>query len=821
MPVRAELSPEQIEKLPPSASHPVQFEKEIRPLLESRCLQCHARGKAKGGFSLENREKLLQGGDSGPALVPGQSARSYLIELVSGLNPDIVMPSKGKRLTGEQVGLLRAWIDQGALWGEQTTFKRPSPKNLVFDADVIAWLAGSSASANPIDREVREYFDRTNFTPPPVVSDRVFARRVYLDAIGLLPTPQQMEHFVNDTRPNKRAKLVEALLQEGPAYAEHWLSFWNDLLRNDYTGTGYIDEGRKQISGWLYEALLRNEPFDRFVQQLIMPNEASEGFLKGIVWRGVVNASQSIPMQAAQSVSQVFLGVNLKCASCHDSFVSDWALSDAYGMAGIFAENELEMVQCDKPLGKLAPIRFLYPELGGFTPGADRPARLQRLAEILVSEKNGRLAMTLVNRLWERTMGRGLIEPVDDLEQPAWDPRLLQILAMDLVRHRYDLKRALTVIFTSQAYQLPSVESARRPYQFEGPLTRRLTAEQFQDAVNGLTGGGGNLPGSYETMSPDLDLLEQLRHSDNEPRWIWADDPGAEQVFFRKEFTLLQKPKQAAAVVTASQSFTFYVNGKVASASGEYVKLKLVDLLPLLRPGHNVFAVSARKGKRPASPNAPSGILESNNTSETEKGVPPAGMICYARILMEGPEEGGASLDIVSDQAWSFLTREVEDWFTNSLVTDEERAAREYAIYTHPAWNLENKFNRAITAISRQSRFRASLMKNDSLQAALGRPNREQIVTTRNGQASTLQMLELTNGKLLADRLAAGGSYWTQHSENSGQLITRIFQAALARDPNPEERSLGVELLGEKPASEAVADLLWSVVMLPEFQFIP
>ena len=134
----------------------------------------------------------------------------------------------------------------------------------------------------------------------------------------------------------------QRLLADRVGYAEHWLTFWNDLLRNDYRGTGYIDGGREQITAWLYSALVTNVPFDRFVAQLVDPVPGSAGFSKGIVWRGVVNASQTPEMQAAQNISQVFMGVNLKCASCHDSFVNDWQLSDAYGMASIYADQPLQ-----------------------------------------------------------------------------------------------------------------------------------------------------------------------------------------------------------------------------------------------------------------------------------------------------------------------------------------------------------------------------------------------------------------------------------------------------------------------------------------------
>src|SRR6266540_490042 len=109
----AKISPEQAKTLPPPASHKIDFGKEIKPILESSCIKCHGRGRMKGDLSIENRQTLLKGGENGPAIVAGKSAESYLIELVAGVDPDNVMPKKGKRLTPEQVGLLRAWIDQG------------------------------------------------------------------------------------------------------------------------------------------------------------------------------------------------------------------------------------------------------------------------------------------------------------------------------------------------------------------------------------------------------------------------------------------------------------------------------------------------------------------------------------------------------------------------------------------------------------------------------------------------------------------------------------------------------------------------------------
>lgn len=159
---------------------------------------------------------------------------------------------------------------------------------------------------NPIDLWTNVYFKKNQINWRPVVDDRTYLRRIYLDIIGLLPGPEDLETFSKDKRPDKRAVWVRQLLNRNDDYAMYWLTFWNDALRNDYTGTGYITGGRFNITNWLYQSLRSNKPYDVFVRELISPDKESRGFIQGIKWRGVVNASQRTEMQAAQNVSQVF-----------------------------------------------------------------------------------------------------------------------------------------------------------------------------------------------------------------------------------------------------------------------------------------------------------------------------------------------------------------------------------------------------------------------------------------------------------------------------------------------------------------------------------
>ena len=621
----ARLAPEQIQALPPSATRKIRFASEIRPILETSCVKCHGNGKRKGDFSIDTRNSLLQGGESGAAVVSGRSADSPLIEMVSALNPDNVMPQKGSRLKPAQISLLRAWIDQGLPWEKGFTFKKPVTVPMEPRRPEIPIGRRNADLTNPLDRFLQPYFERNKIKLRPTVEDRSFARRVWLDVIGLLPTPEELKGFTADPQPGKRERLVQRLLADHAGYAEHWLTFWNDALRNDYRGTGYIDGGRKQITGWLYSALATNMPFNQFVGQLINPTPDSEGFTKGIIWRGAVNASQAPQMQAAQNISQVFMGVNLKCASCHDSFINDWELADAYGLASIYADGPLEMFRCDKPTGKRAPVKFLYPALGAIDAGAPKAERLKQLAAMVTSPQDGRLARTIVNRLWARFLGRGLVEPVDEMDNPPWHADLLDWLAADLADHGYDLKHTMARILTSRAYQMAAVnlsELKETDFVFRGPAIRRLSAEQFRDALTSLTGAG-------------------------------------------------------------------YANAEAP------VK------------------------------NAPPG------------------------------------------------------------------------------------------------KVRAALVPADPLLAALGRPNREQVITTRASAATTLQALELTNGGTLATllRRSAENLLATKPVRGS-ELATRLFTHALGRPPTSREGQLAGELIGEPATKEGVEDFLWSLILLPEFQLI-
>ena len=601
----------------------VDFVHEVVPILKKHCAECHTAGKHKGGFTMNTREELMAENDNGFVLESGNAEKSLIIELITSDDEDLRMPPKGKGLIDKEVQVIAAWINAGAPWEPGFTFAKKTyePPMALRRPDLPAAKSGRT---HPIDRILDAYLAKQKNSPAAPLDDAAFARRIHLDVTGLLPSAEVLDAFLRDRSPTRRDTLIQSLLAANEDYTGHWLTFWNDLLRNDYAGTGYIDGGRKQISQWLYRSLLENKPYDKFASELIAPAAGSEGFAHGIKWRGEVSAGQAVPIQYAQSVGQTFLGINLKCASCHDSFTDRWKLTDSYGLAAAFSKEKIEIARCDKPTGKIAEPYWLFPELGKIDPAQPVQARLAQVAKLTTMPENGRFSRTIVNRLWHRLMGRGIVHPVDSMGTEPWNADLLDYLAGYLVDHKYDLKKTIAHITTSQAYQSHSQVLANddeAKWKYSGPRTKRMTAEQFVDALWQITG------------------------------------------------TAPAKPDFAPPTTT--------------------------------------------------------------------------------------------------------------------------------------------------------TRVRASLMKSDMLMRSLGRPNREQIVSSRPNDLTTLEAMDLNNAGALSTLLQKGAENLIRKNNNISQAIAEdLFLQALSRKPTAEEWQIIRQSLGETPDTTAVQDLIWSMLVLPEFQLV-
>jgi hypothetical protein len=707
--------------------------------------------------------------------------------------------------------------------------------NIVRGDDAAAPRAGGAETVSRSIDSILEGPLREHGVAETAACDRTFLRRASLDLIGLLPAPEEIEAFVADPDPRKRELLVDRLLADREAYATHWLTFWSDALRNAYRGTGFIDNGRSQITGWLFAALYENTPYDRFVHELISPVPGSEGFSRGIKWRGVVNESQRPEVQAAQNVAQVFLGTNLKCASCHDSFVNTWKLADAYRLASVFAEQPLEIHHCDQPTGEISEVGFIYPELGSIGAAAPRDERMRRLADLVVLRENRRFARTIVNRLWGQLMGRGIVEPRDNLDSEALSPELLDRLADDFVEHGYNLKHTLRQIATSRAYQLEAVGLAAdesEGFVFRGPLVKRLTAEQYVDAVSAVTGvwpeppesgfkldGRGQM-GQLAAVAPVLaadrpELMrvppitgDKARELLGQARWIWIDEGHREtavgrEAYFRAKLPRGDSPGRWFALVAGDDDWELFVDGVSAGSGRGTVRPAMIDLEPHLRRKEAVVAVRVKNGGK--EPNA-------------------AGLIAVVFDLGAAGEvsvvsttgEGWKGTDTVP-RAWARPNFDDTEWSAVTVIGDAASEPWKLAEVLKPdsfEWSLDPRL------VWRDRPVRAAMLVGDTLQSALGRPNREQTVTSRESLGTLLQALELTNGMTLDGLLQKGAKRMMASDGTPEEVVGRLFQTALGRAPSDAEAALARELMGEGPSVEGYADVLWTIVMLPEFQLV-
>ncbi len=324
--------------LPPPVGRTVDFDREVRPILAAKCHACHGAEKQKGDLRLDRKEAALRGGAEGAVIVPDHSAESTLVERVAGLDPDLIMPpaGKGEPLNAEQIGVIRAWIDQGAVWngGDATD---PRLKHWAFQTPAKPPLPGISEPGagwirNPIDRFIKARLDREKLSPSHEADKVTLIRRLSLDLVGLPPTIDEVDDFLADTRPDAYERLVERLL-ESPHYGERWGRLWLDAAR--YADSDGFEKDKPRYiwayRDWVINALNRDMPYDQFlIEQIagdLLHNPTEEQVVAtGYLRNSMVNEEGGVDpeqfrMEAMfdrmDAIGKGVLGLTIQCAQCH------------------------------------------------------------------------------------------------------------------------------------------------------------------------------------------------------------------------------------------------------------------------------------------------------------------------------------------------------------------------------------------------------------------------------------------------------------------------------------------------------------------------
>ncbi len=341
--------------LPPAATRPVDFARDVRPILQEHCVSCHGPEKQRGGYRLDVKSIALTGGDgSAPNVLPGKSAESPLIRFVAGLEEDMLMPSKGDPLTPEQIGILRAWIDQGAIWPDDgpTVATRA-------DAWKTHWAFRSlarpevppAAGRGPIDAFLAEKLAAQGLGFSPEADRRTLVRRLHFDLIGLPPTPAEVEAFVADPASDAYERLVERLLAS-PHYGERWARHWLDVVR--FAESDGYQRNNYRPHAWPYRdyvirAFNEDRPYDRFIKEQLAGDaygvDAATGFIVGGAWDvlRVIEPPAFDHQQRADELydmvsttGSTFMGLTVGCARCHDHKFDPISQRDFYSLTAVF-----------------------------------------------------------------------------------------------------------------------------------------------------------------------------------------------------------------------------------------------------------------------------------------------------------------------------------------------------------------------------------------------------------------------------------------------------------------------------------------------------
>jgi len=500
--------------LPPAVDRPIDFVQDVEPLLKAHCHHCHGDDEQQARLRLDARAIILTGGNSGPSIVPGNSAESLLVQRIAGHAVGPQMPSDADPLDAESIGIIRAWIDQGAAWpngvGSAATdvlrhwaYIRPGRPPLPDVADV-GWCR------TPIDFFILAALDRRGLKPSAAADRATWLRRVSLDLIGLPPSLDELDAFLSDASSTAEQQAVDRLLAS-PHFGEQWARPWLDAARYG-DSTGYHDDELRPSwawRDWVIHALNVGMPFDQFTIEQLAGDLLPEATLEQRVATGfhraaACNLEGGVPTESRRTAqlidrvnvtATVWLGSTLECAQCHNHKYDPFTQRDYYRLlayfnntpdesgptvgpgrasmagptVGIAGTTTFVMQEMEKPRQTRIFLRGSYETPGDtVSPGVPasvhvsavtEPANRLGLARWLVDPAHPLTARVTVNRWWSEIFGGGIVRTAEDFglqgERPT-HPELLDWLAVELVQSGWSMKHVLRLIVLSAAYSQSS-----------------------------------------------------------------------------------------------------------------------------------------------------------------------------------------------------------------------------------------------------------------------------------------------------------------------------------------------------------------------------
>jgi mono/diheme cytochrome c family protein len=486
------------------------LERDVLPVLTRQCLGCHGGLRQKGGLDLRTLPAMLQGGKSGPAVKAGSLDASEMWNRIAADE----MPPHEKKLSAAEKTAIRQWIASGL----PTVVQRqkddpllpPGPKHEPKEVAAV------------VDQHIDRALAAAHLTAAPQADEAEFLRRVYIDLSGRAPTAEQAAAFLDSTDPNRRAKLIDALLAT-PQFGEQLGRTWRDWicppeLPSDGNGGQQPHKEAQDFGKWLGARFAAGDGWDRITRDILTVDGEIKAKPQVIFFGLVGEGGRPSPGGTARAVGALFMGVQLQCAQCHDDPYRPWPQKEFWSLAAFFGKTTGDFKKITEgpapPPGKGAQITIppsafknagttvqaAFPGGKPFTPQKDSALR-PPFVDWLAAKDNPYFARSFVNRTWFYFFSRGIVHPVDDFRDlnPPSHPGLLKLLTNEFTASGFDVKHLIRCVCNSRAYQ----------------RTSRVPPGTSEQTVAGLTAAFGRMP--LRVMTADV-LYDSLKQVYGDPR---------------------------------------------------------------------------------------------------------------------------------------------------------------------------------------------------------------------------------------------------------------------------------------------------------------
>ena len=483
---------------PLRSSEKPDFARDVWPILSQKCVRCHGPKRQESGLRLDIRTRTFAGGDSGAVIVPGFSAKSEFMHRLTGAGDRKRMPPSGKPLADTDIAILKSWIDAGAVWPDELAGKDAKATHWAFQPvrqPATPDVRNAGWSRDPIDRFILARLEQKKIDPAPEADRRTLIRRLHLDLVGLPPTPEEVNTFTHDDRPDAYEQLVERLLAS-PHFGERWGRHWLDLVRFAESD-GYENDNLRpdawRYRDWVVKALNRDMAFTRFtIEQLAGDLQSvvtiEERIATGMHRNTLYNSAASGDKEEfrtyaikdrTDTTATVWMGLTLGCAKCHSHRYDPISQREYYQLYAFFnrTDNHDVAVAGGKVMALKAAARTTHIHLRGnflnkgdevtpatpafLPPIKPRGMSLDRLdlANWLLDPAHPLTARVAANRMWQLLFGRGLVPTPENFGtngSPPTHSELLDWLSSEFVEGQWSQKRLIRMIVLSSAYRQSS-----------------------------------------------------------------------------------------------------------------------------------------------------------------------------------------------------------------------------------------------------------------------------------------------------------------------------------------------------------------------------